>query len=72
MGMNRIELVFLQRPVAQSEFDRHIVKPATREAAIEMPQSRNDHPDHGNPDVRPGQVENEEIETELFCKFDAS
>ena len=43
MGMNRIELAFRQRPVAQSELDRNIVKPARREAAIEMPQSRNDH-----------------------------
>ena len=62
MGMNRIELVFLQRPVSQSEFDRHIVKPATREAAIEMPQSRNDHPDDRRLDVGTGLIEDEEIE----------
>ena len=32
----------------------------------------NDHPDNGNPDVRPGLVENEEIEAKTFGKLDAS
>src|ERR1700734_3759398 len=66
MGMNRIELVFLERPVAQSEFDRHIVKPARREAAIEMPQSRNDHPDDRRLHVGTGLIEDEEIEARSF------
>ena len=51
LGVKRIELVFRQRPVAQSELDRNIVKPARREAAIEMPQPRNDHADDRRFDV---------------------
>ena len=62
MGVNRIELVFRQRPVAQSELYRNIVKPARREAAIEMPQSRNDHPDDRDLDVGTRLIEDEEIE----------
>ena len=62
LGVKRIELVFRQRPVAQSELDRNIVKPARREAAIEMPQPRNDHPDDRGFDVGAGLVEHEEIE----------
>ena len=60
--MKRVELVFRQRPVPQSELDRDIIKPARREAAIEMPQSRNDHPDDRDLDVGARLVENEEIE----------
>jgi hypothetical protein len=40
VGVNRIELVFRQRPIAQSELYRNIVKTAGCETAIEMPQSR--------------------------------
>ena len=39
---------------------------------MEMPQSRNDHPGHGNLDVRPGLVENEEIEAKTPGKLDAA
>ena len=46
--MNRIELVFRQRPVSQSELYRNIVKPARPEAAIEMPHSRNSRNDHSD------------------------
>ena len=60
--MRRIELVFRQRPVAQSELDGNVVKSAGREAAIEMPQSRNDHADDRHLDVRARLIENEEIE----------
>ena len=66
MGVNRIELVFLERPVAQSELYRNIVKPARREAAIEMPQSRNDHSDDRDLDVGTRLIEDEEIEARLL------
>ena len=62
MGVNWIELVFRQRPVSQSELDRNIVKPAGREAAIEMPQSRNDHSDDRDLDVGARLIEDEEVE----------
>jgi hypothetical protein len=39
------KFAFRQRPIQQSELYRNIVKPARSEAAIEMPQSRNDHSD---------------------------
>ncbi len=60
--MNRIELVFRQRPVPQSELDRNVVKPAGREAAIEMPQSRNDHAYDRDLDIGTRLIEDEEIE----------
>src|SRR4051794_9610277 len=41
--MKWIELVLGQRLLAPPELDRDVVQPARREAAIEMPQSRNDH-----------------------------
>src|SRR5882757_4234789 len=62
LGVKRIELVFRQWPVSPSQLDRHIVKPARREAAIEMPQSRNDHPDDRDLDIGAGLIEHEEIE----------
>ena len=62
MGMKRIDFVFRQRSVAQSELYRNIIKPARREAAIKMPHSRNDHPDNRNVDVRPRLIEDEEVE----------
>ena len=60
--MNRIELAFRRRPVAQSELDRNIIKPARREAAIEMPHPRNDHARDRNTDVGTRLIENEEVE----------
>src|SRR5580704_9247358 len=45
----------------QSELDRHIIKPAGREAAIEMPQSRNNDSDDWNIDVGARLIEDEEI-----------
>src|SRR6202023_2883466 len=68
MGVNRIELVFLERPVTQSGLYRHIVKPAEREAAIEMPQSRNDNSDDRALDVWTRLIENEEVEACLLGK----
>src|SRR6266481_9768038 len=62
MGEKRSEFVFQKRPISQSEFHRNIVKSARSEAAIEMPQSRNDHSDDRNLDVGPRLIEDEEIE----------
>jgi hypothetical protein len=61
--MERIELVFRQRPISQSELYRDVVKPARREAAIEVPQSRNNDPDNWNLDVGACLIEDEEIES---------
>ena len=69
--MERIEIGFPQRPFAQTQFDRHVIEPPGGETAMDMPQSRNDHPDNGNIDVRPGLVENEEIQAKTPGKLDA-
>ena len=61
--MQRIELIFPQRPIPQAEFDRNIVKPAGRKATIEMPQARNDHPNNRYFDVRTRLIEHKEIMT---------
>src|SRR5438552_8703330 len=66
LGVKRIELVFRQRPVSQPELYRNIVKPAGREAAIEMPHSRNDHSDDRDLDVGPRLIKNEEVEALLL------
>ena len=71
MGVNRIELVFLQGTVTPSELYRHIVKPTGREASIEMTQSRNDHPDDRRLDVGTRLIENEEIEARSLREGDA-
>ena len=71
MGVNWIELVFRQRPVPQSELDRNIVKPARREAAIEMPQSRNDHSDDRDVDVGTRLIEDEEVEARSLGEMHA-
>src|ERR1700687_5885854 len=72
MGMNRIELVFKHRLVTPSELYRNIVKPARRETAIEMPQSRNDHSDDRDLDIRARLIEHEEIEAYSLGKAYAS
>src|SRR3984893_5475939 len=66
MGVNRIELVFLKWPVTQSELYRHIVKPARRETAIEMAQSRNNHSDDRDLDVGTRLIEDKKIEARLL------
>ena len=63
--MERIEFVFLWWPVSQSKLYGDVVKPARREAAIEVPQSRNNYPDDRNLDVGACLVEDEEIENSL-------
>src|SRR5436305_10321951 len=62
LRMQRVELVLRDRPVAPSKLDRGIVEPAGREAAIEMPQPRNDHAHDRDLDIGPGLIEHEEIE----------
>src|SRR5665213_1355566 len=71
MGKERRQFVFRYRLIAQSEFDRNIVEPAWSEAAVEMPQSRDDHSNDGDFDVRPGLVENQEIEPRTPGDVDA-
>ena len=66
--MEWIQIGFPQRSFAQTELDRHIIESPGSEAAI-VPQSRNDHPGNGNLDVRPGLVENEEIQAKMFGKL---
>src|SRR5262249_10736755 len=61
--MKRIELVFRQGSVSPSELDRDIVKPTRCEAAIEMPQSRDDHSSDRDLDIGARLIEDEEIET---------
>jgi len=56
---------------SQSEFHRNIVKSARSEAAIEMPQSRNDHSDDRNLDVGPRLIEDEEVEARARGDVDA-
>src|ERR1700722_6357210 len=62
MGQKRREFGFQARPIQPSELYRNIVKPARSEAAIEMPQSRNDHSDDVDLNVGPRLIEDEEIE----------
>src|SRR4051795_11097345 len=62
MRVNRIELAFRRRPVAQPERYRNVIKPARRETAIEMPQPRNDHPRDRDIDVGARLIEDEEVE----------
>ena len=59
--MEGIELGLPQPPLAPPEIDRHVVESARCETTIEMPQSRNDHPDDRNLDVWARLVEDEEI-----------
>jgi hypothetical protein len=63
---------FPQRPLAQSEIDRHVKESAGRETATERPQPRNDHPDNRNLDVWPGLVEDQDIEAAAAGKLDTS
>src|ERR1700686_2624996 len=71
MRQKRRQFVFRARPIQQSELDRNVVKPARPEAAIEMPQSGNDHPDDGDADVGPRLIEDEEIEARARGDIDA-
>src|SRR5271155_5738391 len=61
MRQNWVELVFRQRMVAPAELDRDVVEPAGREAPIEVPQARNDHPDDRDVDIRTRLIEHAKI-----------
>src|SRR5262245_24375780 len=63
LGVKRVELIFRQRPVSPSKLDRNIVKATGTEAAVEMTQSRNDHSDDRDLDIRARLIEDKEIET---------
>src|SRR5262249_39528310 len=69
--MKRIELAFRQRSVSPSELDRDIVKPPRCEAAIEMPQSRDDHSGDRDLDVEARLIEDEEIEARALGQVHA-
>ena len=71
MRVNWVEFAFLQRLIAQSKPHRNIVKPTKPEAAIEMPQSRNNHSHDRRLDVGTRLIEDEEIEARLLCEGDA-
>ena len=71
LGVKRVELVFRQRPISPSELDRNIVKATGTEAAVEMPQSRNDHSDDRDLDIRARLIEDKEIETRALGEIDA-
>src|SRR5215469_3649351 len=72
MGVKWIELVFRQRSISQSKLYRDIIKPAGREATIEMPQSWNDHSDDWDVYIGPRLIEDEEVKTLSFGKMHAS
>src|SRR5215212_9069095 len=67
----RIQLALRNRVITKSDLDGNIVQPAGREATIEVPHSGDDHPDNGHPDVGPGLVQHDEIETLLLDELDA-
>src|SRR6516162_2306197 len=71
LGVKRIELAFRQRSVLPSELDRHVVKSARCEAAIEIPQSRNDHSGDRDPDVGARLIEDEEVEARALGEVHA-
>src|SRR5262249_39716416 len=68
MGVNGIELMLRQRPIAPSKVHWDIVNPTGCEAAIEMPQSRHDHAHQGGLDSGPGLIEHQKIDAGLLGK----
>src|SRR3974390_2838599 len=66
-----MELVSRQRLIPPSQLHWDIVKAAGREAAIEMPQSGNDHPHDRDLDVWPGLIEDEKIKAHTLCEIHA-
>src|SRR5664279_6143946 len=71
MGKERSKFVFRERSIQPAQLHRNVVEPAWCKAAIEMPQSGNDHPDDGDLHVGPGLIEDEEIETRALGDLDA-
>src|SRR5262249_24024978 len=68
MGVNGIELMLRQRPIAPSKVHWDIVNPTGCEAAIEMPQSRHDHAHQGGLDSGPGLIEHQKMDAGLLGK----
>src|SRR5215475_4458402 len=71
LGVKRVELVFRKRVVSPSKLDRDVIKSTGREAAIEMPQTRNGHPDDRDLNIGARLVEHEEIEARALGHVDA-
>ena len=71
VGQKRREFMFWQRPLQHAQPHWNVIKPSMREAAVEMPQPRNNYPDHRNGDIGPGLVENQKIEPSLARDLDA-
>jgi hypothetical protein len=69
--MERIEIGFPRRPLAQAKSERHLIEAAGSETAVKMPQPWNDHPDDGDLDVRTCLVEDKKIEPEALDELDA-
>ena len=61
-----------ERRISQAELDRDFVEPARREAAVEMPQPRDDHPHDRHRDIGPRLIEDQEIEALALRKRNAS
>src|SRR5262245_62052847 len=72
MRVDWIEITFQSRLVQPSELDGNIIKPARREAAVEVPQSRDGHANNRNFDVGARVIENEEIKARSLGNVDAS
>ena len=62
-GRNGVSSLSSRGRSSNPKLQRNIVKPARREAAIEMPQARNEHANDGDLNVGPRLVEHEEIVT---------
>src|SRR5215831_17109199 len=65
MGMNGIEFILPEWSVSQSELYRDIIKASGCEAAVEVPQSRNDHSHHWDLNVGTRLIEHKEIKALL-------
>ena len=70
-GEKGIEIGLPHRPLAQTERDGRVVETTGPEATIEMPQSRNDHPDDRHVNVRARLIEDEEIMSSPRGELDA-
>src|SRR5689334_11022632 len=65
------QLVFPERFIEQAHPHRDIVRPAWREALVEMSHTGREHAHHGHADIGPGLVEQEEIEAGARGYLDA-
>jgi hypothetical protein len=70
--MKRVELLFRKRAVSPSKLDRDVIKSTGREAAIEIPQTRNGHSDDRDLDTGARLSEDGEIEAGALGDVHAS